>query len=127
MHERVITVLMLLIAIIHLLPLSGVAGAERLGALYGIDIEDPNLEILMRHRAVLFGVLGLLFGYAAFTPGLQPLAFLIAAASVGSFFYLAFAVGGYNAALRTVVLADVVASLALVGAIVLYWIKPEPA
>ena len=127
MYERLITALMLVIAVIHLLPLSGVAGVERLAALYGIEIEDPNLEILMRHRAVLFGILGLMFGYAAFAPNLQPLAFLVATASVVSFFYLAFAVGGYNGALRTIVIADAVASVALIAAIVLYVIKPAPA
>ncbi len=34
------------------------AGRRRLEALYGVDIEDPNLLLAMRHRAVLFGLLG---------------------------------------------------------------------
>ena len=45
-------------ALIHLLPLSGVLGATRLEALYGPRIEDPTVLLAMRHRAVMFGVLG---------------------------------------------------------------------
>lgn len=54
----------------------GVTGAEKIQALYGIHLRDPNLEILMRHRAILFGLLGLFTGFAAFQPGLQALALL---------------------------------------------------
>src|SRR5690606_4009073 len=71
---RAITALLILVGIIHLLPLSGILGAERLAALYGIAVHGPDLEILMRHRAVLFGLLGSLLVYAAFKPPLQALA-----------------------------------------------------
>ncbi|MCG8408928.1 MAG: hypothetical protein MI923_27295 [Phycisphaerales bacterium] len=114
-----ITGSMLIVAIIHLLPISGALGVERLNALYGTPITDPNLEVLMRHRAVMFGILGAYFAYAAFVPLHQPAAFLAAFVSVGSFFYLVYAVGGTNDALRTVVIADVVAAVALVIAIAL--------
>ena len=48
-----------------LLPLAGVLGAGRLSALYGIAFEEPNLVLLMRHRAVLFGLLGVFLAIAA--------------------------------------------------------------
>ncbi len=60
--EKVITGLLVLVGIIHLLPVFGVLGVERLAALYGISLGEPNIEILMRHRAILFGLLGLFFG-----------------------------------------------------------------
>ena len=119
MIERIITLMLLIIGVIHLLPLTGVIGAERLSALYGLNISEPNLEILMRHRAVLFGLLGGFFVYAAFKPGLQNIAFIAAFVSVGSFFYLAFSVGGYNDAVGRVVTADYIAAACLVVAVTL--------
>ena len=120
MIEKTITGLLVLVGIIHLLPVSGVLGSERLTALYGVSLSDPNLLILMRHRAVLFGLLGLFMVYAAFKPSLQPLAFLAGFLSVASFMVIAWSVGGYNESIRKVVIADVVAIVALGIAGVLY-------
>ena len=53
-----VSAMLAVVAVIHLLPLSGVLGAGRLAALYGLPFDEPNLAILMRHRAVLFGLLG---------------------------------------------------------------------
>lgn len=114
MTLRYLVMAMLLVAaLIHLLPLSGVLGAHRLTALYGLPFEEPNLAILMRHRAVLFGMVGAFLAMAAFRPGLQAAALLVGLLSVVSFLLLAWSVGGYNAHLARVVLADVVALVCL--------------
>jgi hypothetical protein len=105
---------LILAGIIHLLPLSGLLGAERLAALYGLDFSEPNLSILMRHRAVLFGLLGAFLVVAAFRPALQPLAFVAAFVSVLSFVLLAWSSGDYNPQVGRVVTADLVALVALV-------------
>ena len=112
--ERVLKGLLVLVAIIHLLPLSGVLGANRLVALYGISFDDPNLEILMRHRAVLFGLIGFLFIYAVFTPSIRLLAIVTGFISVVSFLLIAWFVGGYNDAIQTVMVADVIALVVLI-------------
>lgn len=109
-----VTAMLVVVAVIHLLPLSGVLGAERLAALYGLRFDDPNLALLMRHRAVLFGLLGAFLLWAAFVPSLQALALIGGFASVASFLWLAWSSGGYNAALGRVVTADVVALVCLV-------------
>lgn len=114
---------MLIVAVIHLLPLSGALGIGRLENLYGIEIAGRDLEILMRHRAVLFGLLGGLFAYAAFDQRYLPLAFVIAFISIASFFYLAFTVGEYNSAIQRVVVADVVATVALLLSIIFYFLR----
>lgn len=123
MYEQVITGLMLVVAAIHLAPISGFFGADRLASLYGIEITNGTLEILLRHRAVLFGILGTFFAYAAFTPAVQPIAFAAAFASLASFFFLAFSVGQPSESIRKIVIGDVVASLCLVGGMILYVIK----
>ncbi|MBN8481228.1 MAG: hypothetical protein J0L88_06500 [Xanthomonadales bacterium] len=107
--NHVIQVALLVVAIIHLLPLSGVLGGERLAALYGLSFAEPNLEILMRHRAVLFGLLGAFFLVAAFRPSLQRGAIVAGFVSVGSFLWLAWSVGNANASVSRVVSADLVA------------------
>lgn len=106
--------MLVVVAIIHLLPLSGVSGSERLAALYGLSFGEPNLAILMRHRAVLFGLLGAFFLLAAFRPGLQGIAFAGGFASVLSFLYLAWSTGSYNSQIARVVAADVIALACLV-------------
>ena len=64
--RHVASAMLLVVAVIHLLPVPGVLGAEQLATLYGVPLADPNLVILMRHRAVLFGLLGVLFALAYF-------------------------------------------------------------
>ncbi len=118
--SHIVTVLLIIVGVIHILPLGGVLSAKRLTALYAITVNDPNLEILMRHRAVLFGLLGIFLIYAAFQPLFQPLAFITGFVSVLSFMGIARQVGGYNAALRKVFIADIVALGCLVVAVLLY-------
>lgn len=111
----VTTVALVAAGLIHLLPLAGVLGADKLAALYGIPIAGPDLAILMRHRALLFGLIGALCLMAAWREPLQWAALLIGLASVLSFLALAWGTGGYNAAIGRVVMVDVIAALLLVA------------
>ncbi len=110
------TVLLLIVGIVNLLPASGALSTRRLQALYGVVLEDPNLVILMRHRAALFGIVGILLVASAFHASLQPLALTVGLVSMLSFVLIAYLVGGYNAELQRVVLIDLVASALLLGA-----------
>lgn len=80
---------LLAVGLVHLLPVSGVLGAGRLNALYGVDSADPNLLLLLRHRAVLFGLIGGGLIMAAFVPDLRIFAALVALISMLSFIALA--------------------------------------
>jgi hypothetical protein len=118
--RRLITAMLVIVAIIHLLPLSGVIGSEKLSALYGLNFSEPNLSILMRHRAVLFGLLGIFFAFAAFKPAYQPLAFIAGFISVLSFLWLAWSTGNYNPQVARIFTADIIALACLVIATIAY-------
>lgn len=126
MAKKIITGLLLNVGVIHLLPLAGVMGPEKLSALYGIQADEPNLAILMRHRAVLFGLLGLFICHAAFRPAMQLPALFGGFVSVGSFLWLSWGTGGYNALIGRVIVADIVALACLVAASVLYALNKKP-
>jgi len=114
--QALATGLILLAGLVNLLPVSGAFSAGRLEALYGLRFEDSNLLILMRHRAVLFGIVGGILIASALHVPLRPLGFAVGLVSMLSFVAVAFLVDGYNAELRRVVLVDVVASVALLAA-----------
>ena len=115
-----VALMLIIVGFIHLLPMAGISGVESLLKLYGMQISDPNLEILMRHRAVLFGVLGSFLIYSAFRPALQGLALTAGFVSVTTFLLLAQRVGDYNALIGRVVTADVIALGCLVLAFLVY-------
>ncbi len=106
--------MLMVVGLIHLLPLSGVLGSERLASLYGVSFSEPNLAILMRHRAVLFGLLGVFLILAAFRPMFRTIAFIAGFISVVSFLWIALAAESYNDQVGRVVTVDVVALICLV-------------
>lgn len=113
----IVPAVLIMVAAIHALPVVGILGAGKLAQLYGIAVQDPNLELLLRHRAVLFGLLAALLAYAAFRPELHGLALLAGLLSVVSFLVLAHPARALNSGLVTVVRADWLAlALLVVGA-----------
>ena len=116
---------LLLVALIHALPLIGVVGRGELESLYGISVRDSNLELLLRHRAVLFGLIAAFLAYAAFHPVPHRLALVAALVSVIAFLLLAWQIGGYNAALSKVVLVDLVALAGLIIALAVHVFGPK--
>jgi hypothetical protein len=114
--KTLVSAMLAVAGLIHLLPLPGLLGGAKLLALYGLPLDEPNLAILMRHRAVLFGLIGAFLLYAAFAPQVQVLALVAGLVSVVSFLALAWATGGYNAQIGRVVAADVVALVCLLVA-----------
>lgn len=119
MTRHLVTALFILAGLIKFTPVIGVLGADRLGALYQLPIEGADLLLLMRHRAVLFGVIGGLLLVAAFRPALRTVAATIGLISVVSFLLLALPLHEHDAALQRVFWADVVAGVALLLALLL--------
>lgn len=75
--------------VVHLLPVVGVLSARRLRALYGVNVDDAVTLLLLRHRALLFGILGAAFVAAAFVSAWRVGAGVVALFSMLSFVVLA--------------------------------------
>lgn len=111
--------------VIHLIPASGLLSAHRLHALYGVTLSDPTLILLLRHRALLFGMLGAGFVVAAFVPAWRAGAAVIALISMLSFVALAGATE-MPAAIQRVVRVDLVLSAALALALAAHSFSKTP-
>jgi hypothetical protein len=116
MREIVVRVIFVLVAVINFYPIVGVLGGARLERLYGLAITDPDLALLLRHRAVLFGLLGAVLMGAALRPALRQIAFVAGFVSMLSFVLLALPLAEVSAPLHRIFWADVVASALLVVA-----------
>ena len=117
---------LVLVALLHALPLAGVLGAAKLSGLYGVDVRDPALELLLRHRAVLFGLLAAFLAYAAWQPALRGLGLVAGLVSVASFLLLAMPTGLLPAALATVIRLDLAALILLLAAGIVH-LLPTPS
>ena len=100
--------------------------AQRLEAGYSVTLAGNDLAILMRHRALLFGILGAFIIYSAFNPFYQLPAMIMGGVSMVGFAWLVIATGGYNEAIGRVLLADIVDIVFLCAALVLKYVaKPS--
>ncbi len=111
--DKLAALILLAVGLLHLLPVTGVLGGERLQALYGLAVEDHSLAILLRHRAVLFALIGVALLLAALQPAWRGPAVAIGLISMLSFIVIALLEGGGNAAILRVLKIDLVASMGL--------------
>lgn len=125
MTGKIVTGIIFLAGVINAYPLAGVLSAERLRALYGVSVQDPNLLILLRYRAVLIGLLGGFVLASAFIPAWRTAALSVLLVSAFSFVALAWLQGEFNAAIRTVVVVDIVQSVVLIPLLVYALIRPD--
>lgn len=123
--DKAIAALLGIVGIINLLPVLGVVSAARIAAMYGIGIDGPDLATLLRHRAVLFAIVGGLLVAAMFRAELRWPAIIAGAISMASFIALAWIEGGYNASIRRVVVVDIAALALLAAAAALIALQPS--
>lgn len=121
------SVLLFVVGVINFLPVIGVLSAARLSQAYAIDLDSNDLVILMRHRALLFGIVGGFILYSVFVPGYQTAAMVMAALSMLGYIFLLWQEGGYNAALHKVMLVDIAGILCLAAAVLLKFLSRAAA
>ena len=94
---------------IHLMPVAPVFVPETLSRLYGIAPSDSTLLVLMRHRALLLALVGILCLWASWAPAIRPAALLGASINVVGFLGFYALYGNPAGALRTIAIADLIA------------------
>ncbi|MGV3620263.1 MAG: phosphopantetheine adenylyltransferase [Archangium sp.] len=114
--RQLVTVALLALAVIHLLPVIGVT--SRLRALYGLGEIDAQVELLLRHRAVLFGLLGAYCAWAAFDLQQQLAALIAGLISTLAFLLLAHGVPMTSQLARVQRVDQLAVALAVIGLVV---------
>jgi hypothetical protein len=115
-RHQLVAAALIATGLIHLIPSIGLVGGDVFERLYGVEVVDPVTDLLLRHRAVLFGLLGLGLMVAAFRQHWQRVGLIAGLASTVSFIGLALATPLQTPQITRVVLVDVVAvALLLVG------------
>jgi hypothetical protein len=106
-----------IVGLINFVPVLAVISVQKLEEAYSISLVSNDLIILMRHRALLFGVLGGFILYSAFVPAYQGPAMLMAAISMIGYAALMYSVGGYNDSLYKVLIIDYIGIVFLAVAV----------
>jgi hypothetical protein len=115
-------ILLAVAGLINFLPVIGLISAGRIAGAYDVDWEGRDLELLLRHRALLFGLVGGFLLASVFVPAWQWQAISMAGLSMLGFLYLAWELAPVNAALQRIVVADLVGLACLVAGAVLIWL-----
>ena len=115
---------LVVVGLVNFVPVLGMISATRLEQAYSVNLASNDLQILMRHRALLFGVIGGFILYSAFFPAHQVAAMVMAAISMIGFVILAVLVGGYNKSIFKVLVGDLVGIGFLLAAVLLKVFSP---
>lgn len=114
----VAAILLAVVGLIHLAPGLIAFTPRRAATAYGTPITDPDLELLLRHRAILLGTIGLGLLVAAFVPAARPATLTAGILSTASFLALTTTIGPSRLNPRTLRVAriDIAALTALIAA-----------
>jgi hypothetical protein len=112
--ELIFRISLLLSGIINFIPSLLVFFPNKINASYGIDVTNSNLELLLRHRAVLFGIVGGLMLFSALSKRYYDLSVIIGSISMLSFVILYFSIGTINSELKKIMLFDITAMIILI-------------
>jgi len=113
--EKIFRICLAIVGIINFIPSIIAFIPSKISSSYGVEVPNINYELLLRHRAVLFGIVGGIMIYSAATKKHYGLAVLFGTISMTSFLFLYFLIGeGINSELAKVMKIDVVAIIILI-------------
>lgn len=119
--ETVFRICLLIAGLINFLPSILAFLPDKISQSYGIDVPDANYELLLRHRAVLFGIIGGLIIYSSISQKYYSLSVTIGLISMVSFLILfKMSKGNINKELEKVMKIDIAGILVLLFGYGLY-------
>lgn len=121
--EAVFRVVIFLGGLIHLFPFALAFLPGRIQSAYGVEVTGPDMMLLLRHRAVLFGIVGAVMLYSSLKRRHYALATFVGLASMLSFILLYGTIGGINDRLKSVLWVDVAASVALASSAAVFLLR----
>lgn len=124
--ELIFRISLFIAGIANLLPALFVFFPAKIANSYGIAIPDSNHELLLRHRAALFFIVGGLLVYSSITQKAYAISTVVGLISMLSFVLLYYLIGkNINAQLKKVMLIDVGAIIVLLLGAALYYLGSE--
>lgn len=123
-RERAVVAGLLAVGGIHVLPAVVAVLPDRMATAYGVRVDGADLALLLRHRAVLLGLVGAAAIAAALLPALRGAVVVGGLISVTSFVLLAAVTDGTGVETARVARIDVTAACVLVAVGVLLLTDP---
>ncbi|MEO9805230.1 MAG: hypothetical protein ABJF04_18375 [Reichenbachiella sp.] len=125
--EPIFRIILFLAGVVNFIPSLLTFFPERISKSYGIILAGADLELLLRHRAIMFGIIGGLMIYSALKKKYYAMAVSVGLISMVSFLILYFLIGGVNQELGKVMQIDAGATLLLIIGFALFKIRQKPA
>jgi heme A synthase len=122
--ELIFRITLFIAGVINLLPSVLAFLPDKISKSYGIEIPNENYELLLRHRAILFGIIGGLMIYSAVAKKHYEVSTVIGLISMVSFIVLFFLIGkDINSELKKVMSIDIVGTVILCIGFILFKLK----
>lgn len=122
--ELIFRITLFIAGVINLLPSVLAFLPDKISKSYGIEIPNENYELLLRHRAILFGIIGGLMIYSAVAKKHYEVSTVIGLISMVSFIVLFFLIGkDINSELKKVMTVDIVGTVLLCIGFILFKLK----
>ncbi|MGB0494853.1 MAG: hypothetical protein ACPGJI_00750 [Kangiellaceae bacterium] len=121
--SKLTAVFLILVGLINFIPVLGIFSQQNIENAYSIKLASDDLIILMKHRALLFGVIGGFVLYSVFVPSYQTAAMVLVGISMIGFVFLVLQVGEYNQSIFKILIADLVGIVFLLLAVISRYIN----
>lgn len=125
--ELIFRICLFVSGVVNIIPSILFIFPQKFSESYGIEIPNADFELLLRHRAVLFGIIGGLMIYAAIAKRIYSIAVLIGFLSMSSFIILFMLIDeDINRKLNSVFQIDIIALVTLSIGYLLYRSSLKP-